>query len=359
MTRLKTLSGFGLATFAGLLLAAAPVAAQIAPEFGTAGSFAVLGGSGLTNTGPSVAYGDIGVSPGTSVIGFPPGIYSGILHAADGVAQQAQSDLIIAYDMAAGQPFDDDLTGQDLGNMTLTPGVYRFSSSAQLTGTLTLDAQGDPAAVFIFQIGSTLTTASNAVVSVINGGSDCNVFWQVGTSATLGTTTEFAGNIIAMASITANTGANVSGRLLARNGAVTLDSTSISACATGGGGGIGCPAITLLPATLQTPIAGSPYNQGLTATGGTAPYVFTRVAGSLPPGIVLSSTGQLSGTPTTSGSFSFTVRVTDANGCIAARTYTMSLSQALPTQIPTLPPLGLLLLASVLGLVGWASLRRA
>ena len=126
------------------------------------------------------------------------------------------------------------MTGQDLGGLTLTPGVYCFSSSAQLTGTLTLDAQGNPNAVFIFKIGSTLTTASNSSVVVINTGGNssiaCNVFWQVGSSATLGTGTSFAGNILALTSITLNTGANVSGRVLARNGAVTLDTNNVTVC---------------------------------------------------------------------------------------------------------------------------------
>ena len=214
----------------------ARVLLQTAPTLGTASSFAVLGGQTVTNTGPTVVNADLGVSPGSAVTGFPPGIVvGGSIHAADALAAQAQADNTAAYNNLAGQSCDTDLTGQDLGGMTLTSGVYCFSSSAQLTGALTLDAQGDPNAVFIFQIGSTLTTASNSSVLLINGGSPCNVFWQVGSSATLGTYTTFVGNILALTSITLNTGASVSARALAQNGAVTLDTNTIGSagCAAG------------------------------------------------------------------------------------------------------------------------------
>ncbi len=210
---------------------------------GTAQTFAVLGGSTVTNTGATTVYGNLGVDPGLAVTGFPPGLVAGgTIHTGDAVALQAQNDTTTAYNTLAGQALTADLTGQDLGGMTLTAGVYHFSSSAQLTGALTLDAQGDPNAVFIFQIGSTLTTASNSSVLVINGALDCNIFWQVGSSATLGTTTAFKGNILALTSITLNTGALVSGRALARNAAVTMDDNNVSilGCTSlpdGGGGG--------------------------------------------------------------------------------------------------------------------------
>ena len=205
-----------------------------APSLGSAASFAVLGGQSVTNTGPTVVNGNLGVSPGTAVTGFPPGIVvGGTIHAADAVALQAQSDVTTAYNVLAGQPCNTNLTGQDLGGLTLLPGVYCFSSSAQLTGTLTLDAQGNPSAVFIFQIGSTLTTASNSSVQLINGGNCGNVFFQVGSSATLGTGTTFVGNILALTSVTLGTGASVSGRVLARNGSVTLDNNNISFTACG------------------------------------------------------------------------------------------------------------------------------
>jgi hypothetical protein len=222
--------------FAGLTFGASPAAAQV--SLGTAETFGVLAGSAVTNTGASVITGDVGVSPGTAVSGFPPGMVvpPSTIHSADAVAAQAQVDLTDAYNAIVAMPTLVDLTGTDLGGLTLVPGVYGFTSSAQLTGTLTLDAQGDPNALFIFKIGSSLTTATGSSVVVINGGSDCGVFWQVGSSATLGTTTVFAGNILALTSITLNTGATMSGRALARNGAVTLDGNSVSVCSGGGGG---------------------------------------------------------------------------------------------------------------------------
>ncbi|MEO8955881.1 MAG: ice-binding family protein [Ktedonobacteraceae bacterium] len=198
------------------------------PPLGTAGNFAVLGASTVTNTGATVVTGDLGVSPGTAVTGFPPGIVNGTKHITDAVALQAQSDVAVAYVDAAGQPCDFNLTGQDLGGKILTPGVYCFSSSAQLTGQLKIDSQGNPASVFIFQIGSTLTTASNSSVLQINGTQACNIFWQVGSSATLGTNTDFSGNILALTSITATTGARFNGSLYARTGAVTLDTNTIT-----------------------------------------------------------------------------------------------------------------------------------
>ena len=229
----------GTSRSVSLLLAAALVFAIVSPAVGmaaqppvnlrTTASFAVLAGTTVTNTGATVLTGDLGVSPGSSITGFPPGIVNApyAIHNNDGVANQAQVDLGFAYDDAAGRTPFTDLTGQDLGGMTLKRGIYRFSSSAQLTGTLTLDAEGDPDAVFVFQIGTTLTTASNAVVRPINGARFCRVFWKVD-SATLGTGTTFLGHILALTTITANTGASVQGQLMARNGAVNLDTNVIT-----------------------------------------------------------------------------------------------------------------------------------
>jgi Ice-binding-like/PEP-CTERM motif len=199
-------------------------------SLGTAGTFGVLAGSTVTNTGSSVINGNVGVSPGSAVTGFPPGIVNapGTIHKGDAVAQMAQSALTKAYNVAAGLTRTGTLTGQDLGGLTLTPGVYFFANSAQLTGTLTLNTQGNPNAKFVFQIGSTLTTASNSSVVFSNSLTDSNVFWQVGSSATLGTKTSFEGNILALTSITLNTGASIGcGSALARNGAVTLDDNVI------------------------------------------------------------------------------------------------------------------------------------
>jgi ice-binding like protein/Big-like domain-containing protein len=252
---------FGMALLAALVLPGTASAATTVP-LGTADSFAVLAGSGVTNTGPSVVNGDLGSSPTGTITGFPPGtVQNGTIHAGDAVAAQAQNDLTAAYNNAAGQPCNVDRTGQNLGGgLTLTSGVYCYpATSAQLTGALTLNGQGDAASVFIFQIGTALTTASNSSVSLINGAQACNVFWQIGSSATLGTTTHFVGNILALSSITATTSATVAGRLLARNGAVTLDTNTITrarcAGSTGGGGGstgIPGPTVTITGVPKET-----------------------------------------------------------------------------------------------------------
>jgi len=237
-TDLKRAGRAGIAVAVCFAFVAVPAAAQAAVNLGTAAPFVVLGGSAVTNTGPSVLNGDLGVAaPGAaSPTGFPPGlVVGGVTHDNDAVANQAQSSLTQAYNDAAGEAFTADLSGQDLGGLTLTPGVYKFSSSAQLTGQLTLDGGGDPAAQFVFQIGSTLTTASSSSVLLINGASPCNVYWQIASSATLGTDTRFQGNLLAFASITLNTRASVIGRALARTGAVTLDTNDLngSGCGTG------------------------------------------------------------------------------------------------------------------------------
>ena len=222
---------------------ALPTAAQAAPvDLATASPFVVLGGSAVTNTGPSVLNGNLGVSPGTALTGFgAPAVVNGATHNNNGVANQAKSDLTTAYNVAAGQAVTADLSGTDLGNRTLTAGAYRYSSSAQLTGPLTLNAEGNPNAQFVFMIGSTLTTASASSVVLINGASPCNVYWQVGSSATLGSTTAFQGNLMALSSISLNNGATVIGRMLARNGQVSLINNVLtrSPCSTGSGGGSG------------------------------------------------------------------------------------------------------------------------
>ncbi|MDQ1575429.1 MAG: hypothetical protein QOH55_579 [Microbacteriaceae bacterium] len=195
------------------------------PGLGAAASYSVLGGSTVTNTGPTVLNGDLGVSPGTAITGFPPGIAVGATHAGDAQAAQAKLDLLTAYNAAAALTPTATLAG-DIGGQTFGPGVYHSASSLGITGTVTLDAHGDPNAVFTFQMGSTLITASASNVKLINGAQASNVFWQVGSSATLGTTTSFAGTIMALASITVTTGVTVDGRALALNGAVTLDSNA-------------------------------------------------------------------------------------------------------------------------------------
>jgi uncharacterized membrane protein YgcG len=264
--RRRWLSLRAWATVAAMVIGAALVttpaafAASVQPTvgLGTATPFAVLAGSTVTNTGPSVISGDLGVSPGSAVTGFPPGqVVNGTIHAADAVAAQAQSDLTTAYNDTAGRTPADAVTS-DLGGQTLAPGVYKAASSMSLTGTVTLDAGGNPNAVFIFQAGSTLITASSSTVSLINGGSPCNVFWQVGSSATLGTNTTFVGSILALTSATVRTGSTVAGRVLARNGAVTLDDNTITRpnCATTPPGGTTPPVVT--PPVTTPPITIGP-----------------------------------------------------------------------------------------------------
>ncbi len=200
---------------------------------GTAADFAVLGGSTVTNTGPTVLNGDLGLSPGSAITGFPPGTVNGTTHQTDAAALQAQNDLTTAYNDAAARTSSESISA-DLGGRTLTPGVYTSASSMGLTGTLTLDGQGDENAVFIFQAGSTLVTASGSRVVLIGAAQACNVIWQVGSSATLNTSSVFTGNILALQSITLNNGATVDGSTLARNGAVTLDNNVITRAACSG-----------------------------------------------------------------------------------------------------------------------------
>jgi hypothetical protein len=199
---------------------------------GTADSFAVLAGSGITNTGPTVVTGDLGTYPTPTMTGTGSLTIHGKNHAGDAVTQGAKTDLVTAYNKAAGKGPTTAITA-DLGGQNLSPGVYNSGSSIGLTGTLTLNAHGNKNATFIFQAGSSLTTASASDVKLVNGAQACNVYWQVGSSATLGTGSNLRGTILALTSITLTTGATVEGRVLARNGAVTLDTNTItkSTCA--------------------------------------------------------------------------------------------------------------------------------
>jgi len=207
---------------------AVPAGAQ---SLGSAENFAVLGATTVTNTGPSHFDSNVGVSPGSAITGFPPGIITnGALHAADATATQAHADFAAAYNSFAGlvAPPANDLTGADLGGKTLTAGVYHYDTSATSGGILTFDAQNDPDARFVIQIGTTLITTSNSSVALINGALARNVFFQVGTSATLGSGSSFIGNILAYAAITTVSGTTVTGRLLALTEAVTLDSNNVT-----------------------------------------------------------------------------------------------------------------------------------
>jgi hypothetical protein len=220
----------GLALLGGLLtsmaFAGTALAAPATVGLGTASSFSVLAGSTVTNTGPTTMFGDLGLAPGSSVTGAP--VVLGQTHVSDAVAIQAKTDLTTAYNDAAGRPTEGS-AGTDLAGQTFTAGVRTASSALLLSsGSVILDAQGDPNAVFIFQIGSTLITGSNTTVQLINGAQACNVFWQVGSSATLGTGTRFVGTVMAAETITANTAATIHGRLLAQTAAVNLDTNTIT-----------------------------------------------------------------------------------------------------------------------------------
>lgn len=223
------------------------------PGLASAGNFAVLAGTTVTNTGPSWITGQVGVAPGSAITGFPPGT-SGPQHKGDSVATTAQTDLTAAYTNAAAQPCPgtNNFTGVNLGGKNLVPGVYCQTTAPTLTGTLTLNGSG----IYIFQIGSTLVTASGARVVLIGGAQPCQVFWQVGSSATIATSTTFIGNIMALTSIAMQTGATLNGRALARNGAVTLDTNRIiqpSGCGYPVPGYVAPPTGNVLPATLGVP----------------------------------------------------------------------------------------------------------
>jgi hypothetical protein len=257
----------------GLVGTTAAVAAATAVPLATTDSFSVLAGAGITNTGPTTVSGDIGTFPTTSISGLGSMTVGGTNHAGDAVSQQAKTDLITAYDVAAAEGPTNPISA-DLGGSTLLPGVYNSASSMGLTGALTLNAQGDPNSVFVFQIASAFTSASGSQINLINGAQACNVYWQVGSSATLGTGSSFIGTILALTSITVTTGVTVDGRVLARNGAVTLDTDTIttSRCTT--------------PTGSTTPGSTTP---GTTTPGGTP--------GTTTPGGTPGTTKPGSGTP--------------------------------------------------------------
>ncbi|MGW0751553.1 ice-binding family protein [Streptomyces sp. NPDC002587] len=249
------------ATVAAVMVAGLPtqaLAIATPVPLATAASFSVLAGQGVTNTGPSVISHDLGTHPNPAISGFPPGLVLGAVHAADAVALQAKSDLVQAYNNAAGQATDFALAAGIGAGQTLLPGVHTATSGVGLTGDLILDAGGNPNAVWVFQIPEALTTASNSRVLLTNGASACNVYWQIGSSATLGTTSTFVGTIMALTSISVTTGTNIEGRALARNGAVTLDTNRIflGGCATGGTTA-GTTTGTTTGTTAGTPTAGS------------------------------------------------------------------------------------------------------
>lgn len=258
-----------VALAASLVYAAPAGAVATSPPLGTASTFAVLGGSAVTNTGATVLTGDLGVSPGSSISGFPPGKVNGTVQSTP-VSTAAQTDIATAIGAANSESCDANLTGQNLGGMTLAPGVYCFDSSAQLTGVLKLDAQGSSTAQWLFKVTSALTTASNAAVVLVNGAGTCsdNVNWLIGSSATVGSGSIFLGNIIATTSITMATGANSTGSLYAHTGAVTMDTNKVSTCS----GTIAPPPPAAISTTPSPGVpSGASISDTATVSGGLSP----------------------------------------------------------------------------------------
>jgi hypothetical protein len=338
-----------------------PSSALAAPgdvvDLGTAANFGVLAGSTVTNTGSSIVTGDVGVSAGTSITGFPPGVVlGGAIHSADVESASGQADLTTAYNVAAALTPTTSGLG-DLVGLSLVPGVYR-GTTLSLSGQLTL--AGDASSTWVFQAGSTLVTSSASSILVTGGASACNVFWQVGSSATLGSGSNFVGTVMAQTSITADTGATIAGRLLASTGAVTLDTNTITRPS-------GCPAMTAPTSptiTSGSPPGGSrgtPYEFTVTSTGTPTPS-YAVGSGALPPGLVLdTTTGVISGTPTSAGSFTFTIVASNGVSPAATSSYTIVIAPTLAeTGVDPTPVLvtGAVLLAIGLGAVATALVRR-
>ena len=258
-----------LAIVGSLVALGTSAAAATSPVgLGTADSFAVLAGTGITNTGPTTITGDIGTFPTTSITGLTSLTLLGTNHAGDSVTQAAKTDLTTAYTTAAGEGPTTAIAA-DLVGQTLKPGVYNSVSAVGLSGVLTLDAAGDPNAVWVFQAGSTLITASGSRVVMLNGAQSCNVYWQVGSSATLGTNSRFTGTILALTDISLQTGATVDGRALARNGAVTMDTNTItrSACSASTPTATPSTTATATPTPQVTATPSGPVGTGDNSTG--------------------------------------------------------------------------------------------
>lgn len=301
-------------------------------HLGGADSYGVLGASAVTNTGPTVVSGDVGVSPQSSVTGFdgPPGglIVDGTLHQTDAHAAQAQNDTTTAYDVAASlTPTSSGIA--ELNGLSLSPGVYS-GGALVLSDNGALVLAGDAESVWVFQAASTLTIGSATSIIITGGASACNVFWQVGSSATLGISAQFQGTVLADQSITATTGATVTGRLLARTGAVTMDTNSVSAprsCPPSG-----TPVDTTPPVITSGAFppgaVGIPYDFTITATGSPSP-TYTVTSGALPPGLSLDAvTGGISGTPTSPGESLFTVTAANGDSLEASEDYALIITDA-------------------------------
>jgi hypothetical protein len=307
-------------------------AAQVPVSLGTADGFAVLAGSGITNTGPTTINGDLGTYPTTTITGAGTLTVTGTNHGGDAVTQGSKTDLVTAYNNAAAEGPTSPIVA-DLGGQSLTPGVYNSASSIGLTGALTLNGGGDPNAVFVFQAGSTLTTASASQVNLINGAQSCNVFWQVGSSATLGTSSSFLGTILALTSITVTTGVTVDGRVLASNGAVTLDTDTITKPT--------CAATPTTTTTTTTPGATT------TTTPGSTPTTTTTTT---TPGATTTTTP--GATTTTPGA------TTTANALPVAPDSAAPSALAFTGFNPRLPLVGGLMVVLGVFLLGLSSVRR-
>ena len=346
----RGLTALGIATAIGLCGIASAGSAQAASVLngpiglGTSATYGVLAGSALTNTGPTTVDGDLGVNPGSSITGFtgaPNGSNVGAVHDNDAPALQAQSDLTTAYNNAAGlTPTASGLA--ELNGMSLTPGVYSGGSlSLSDNGTLTL-AGSDAASVWVFQAASSLTIGSATQIIITGGASACNVFWQVGSSASIGTSAHFQGTVMADQAVTAATGADVIGRLLARSAEVTLQSNTITVPANcvPGSPPITTVDLAITSTTLPTATAGTPYAFALTTT---VPVSRFRIAsGALPSGLVLdSTTGMISGIPLTHGVASFTVAAgsggpTDVTAALTLSTAALRLAETGQNPLPAL-----------------------
>ncbi len=314
------------------LLGASIASAQVAPPLGVIQQFSALGGSGVTgSTGAgTIVNGDVGSFPTCPVTNFPPSsvVPPFILHGpvvCDGVVPTARANATAAFGALSQGPGT--VIPDQMAGTIRNSGIYSFTlGTADIAagGTLTLNGPGN----FIFITGSTLTANVGSTVLFTGGANPCNVFWQVGSSATLNGVT-FGGNIFSSASVTVGAGSNLIGRAIAGSGAVTM--------AGGGGNTIGgcataappvCPAIAVAPLTTPAGTVGIAYNQTFTGSGGLAPYTFAVNSGSLPGGLTLAGGGGLSGTPTGAGTFNFTIRATDANGCFGDRAYSITIAPA-------------------------------